>query len=198
MKPRKEIKRILKSLQGITIDKSYYRFVGIEYINDLLSSVGSLNGGRYNLKDAFEVLYMAPDTKTAITETAKSYNFRLPLKIIITIDVNVQTILDFKDKSNIKKLEIDTERLLEPWRYPGKKESYTQTLGRLIYESGRFEGIRYPSAKLQSRYNLAIFPDRMKENSKIKIYDPDKIIEQIIEGKWNTQKNGTQKKNYPG
>jgi hypothetical protein len=33
------------------------------------------------------------------------------------------------------------------------------------------------------RYNLAVFPERLLKNSKIKIYDPDKIIEQVIQGK---------------
>ncbi|MBU4257577.1 RES family NAD+ phosphorylase [Patescibacteria group bacterium] len=142
-------------------------------------------GGRYNLKNTFEVLYMAPDLETAIAETKKPHNFKLPPKIIITIDVNVQEIVDLEDTQIVKTLDIDTGQLFGPWRVPINTESYTQTLGRLIYESKNFEGIRYPSAapSVKNKYNLAIFPDRLKKGSEIRVYDPEKLVEQVILGK---------------
>ncbi len=184
MKSQSEIKNTLKSLKGIAIQESFYRFVGIEYINDLLSSVGSWDrGGRYNLKKAFEVLYIAPDPQTAIEESIKPSNFKLPPKIIVTIDVNVQEIIDLEEEQIIEALGIDTNQLFSAWRIPMDKESYTQTLGCLIYESKKFEGIRYPSATIKDKYNLALFPDKLKKGTKIEIYDPDKLVEQIITGK---------------
>ncbi len=78
---------------------------------------------------------------------------------------------------------IDTNQLFSAWRIPMDKESYTQTLGRLIYESKKFEGIRYPSSKIKGKYNLALFPDRLKKGTSIKVYDPNKLVEQTNIGK---------------
>lgn len=185
MKSPKEIKEALELLPGVTIRKSFYRFVSIEHMSDLMGSVGSLRGGRYNLKKAFEVLYMAPDPETAIAETIKPHNFRFPPKMIITIDVKLQHVLDLGNKHTLEDLGINTDQLFCAWRIPTNKEAYTQTLGRLVYESYKFEGIRYPSVveKGKSKYNLAVFPGRLKKGSNIKVYDPEKLVEQVLSGK---------------
>jgi len=183
MKSPRTVKQLLKSLQGITIQKFFYRFVGIKYINNLLSCVGSLDGGRYNLKNTFEVLYMAPDPETAIAETIKPHNFKLPPKIIITIDVIFQNILNLEDQYVLEHLGLKTKQLFCSWRIPSDKETYTQTLGRIIHETKIFEGIRYPSVIVKNKYNLGIFPDRLRKGSRIKIYDPQKLVKQIISGK---------------
>lgn len=183
MKSPRVVKQLLKSLQGITIQKSFHRFVGIEYMNNLLSGIGSLDGGRYNLKNTFEVLYMAPDPKTAIAETIKSYNFKLPPKIIITIDVTFQNVLDLEDQHILEHLGLEVKQLFCFWRVPSNKEVYTQTLGRIVHETKIFEGIRYPSVIVKNKYNLGIFPDRLRKGSEIKVYDPQRLIKQIISGK---------------
>jgi RES domain-containing protein len=133
----------------------------------------------------FEVLYVAPDAQAAVQETIKNIHFRFPPKALVTIEVDLQNIIDLRDANMIKVLGIDVDRLFSPWRKIqdiDQIEAYTQTLGRLIYEFGVFEGIHYPSAKVKGKYNLAIFPDRLKAGSTIKIYDPDKLIEQVISG----------------
>ncbi len=176
----KRVGSILKKTAGIAIKKPYYRSTGIIYINSLISSIGSLSGGRYNPKNSFEVLYISPDPATAIEECKKTGNFKIPPRIIITIEVNLQSVLDLEDPDIIKNFGIEEKKLLSPWRVPSYKESYTQTFGRLVYESKRFEGISYPSAKVDNKYNLAVFPDRLKKDSEIIIYDPDKTVESVI------------------
>jgi hypothetical protein len=46
-------------------------------------------------------------------------------------------------------------------------------LGRLCYQSGQFEAIRYPSSK-NAAYGIcvAVFTDRLKPPSVIKVLDP--------------------------
>ena len=71
---------------------------------------------------------------------------------------------------------------MKPWRESQdifEKEAYTQKLGRRIFESDKFEGIRYPSAKVNGEYNNVIFPDRLKRKSRINIYDPEDILTKI-------------------
>ena len=179
-----KFKKVLQSMAGKAIQQSFFRFVNVAYLKNLLSCVGSFkNGGRYNLKNSFEVLYMAPDAQTAIAETGLIDKFKLPPRILITIDVSLQSILDLEERKIIEDLGIESERLFSNWRYPSHEESYTQTIGRLVYHSRRFEAIRYPSAKVRNKCNLAIFPERLKKTSVIKIYDPDKVIENILEGR---------------
>lgn len=135
------------------------------------------------MKNSFEVLYMAPDAQTAIEEAGLIDKFRLPPRILITLDVRLQSVLDLEERKIVEDSGIEFERLFSSWRYPGDKESYTQTIGRLVYHSRRFEAIRYPSARVRNKYNLAIFPERLRKSSVIKIYDPDKVIESILEGR---------------
>lgn len=125
---------------------------------------------------------MASDGETAVQEAGLVDKFQLPPSILITVEVNLQLVLDFENPKTIEDLDIDYERLFSNWRYPSHKESYTQTIGRLVYESRRFEAIRYPSVRVKDKFNLAVFPQLLKKSSVIKIYDPDKVIENVLEG----------------
>jgi len=186
MKPYDELKDILEKAPGISIKKSYYRMIGVKYLKNPLSALGSkLTGGRYNYIGEFEVLYLAPNPQTALLETLKNINFRFPPKSLITIEVNTKYILNLRAKKVTSALGIDIEKLFLPWRKIqdlDQEKAYTQILGQAVYDSKIFEGIQYPSAKVRGKYNLAIFPDRLRKESSIKVYDPDKILEQIIVG----------------
>lgn len=184
MLPEREIKEYLSGTTGIAIKRPYYRFIGIEYLNDPLSAVYSkANGGRYNFRNAFGVLYLAPDPYTAMKEVSKDVDFRFPPKALITIDVDIQSVFSLKDDDILNALQIERHILLSPWRKAQDiegREADTQFLGRMIYEVRKFEGIHYPSVVDNSKYNLAVFPDRLKEGSAINIYDPQKILRQSI------------------
>lgn len=184
MKPYDNLKRILENLPGISIKQPYYRIMGLRYLRNPLSALGSkLAGGRYNYIGECEVLYAAPDAQTAVQETLKNINFRFSPKSIITIEVEVQEVVDLEDSKVIDVLGIEVDKLFLPWRKIqdiDQEKAYTQILGELIYNSKQFEGIRYPSVKVEGKYNLAIFPDRLKKGSGVKVYDPDKLLEQVI------------------
>lgn len=183
MRSIKDFQNQLRKISGIPIEEPYYRYLGIQYLNDPLAALQSkLNGGRYNYRGAFEALYMAPDPITAVKEGSKNFDFKFPPKAIITIEVEVRDIIDLENQETIKTLGITKSNLLKPWRESQdifEDEAYTQVIGRLIYESNKFEGIRYPSAKVDGKYNLMIFPDRLKNISQTSVYDPDKILEKI-------------------
>jgi RES domain-containing protein len=186
MRPYDELKRILETFPGISIKQPYYRVMGIRYLRNPLSALGSkIAGGRYNYIGEFEVLYVAPDARTAVQEILKNINFRFSPKSIITIDVEVQKVVDLEDNKVIDALGIEVDKLFLPWRKIqdiDQEKAYTQILGELIYNSKQFEGIRYPSVKVEGKYNLAIFPDRLKRGSNMKVYDPDRLLEQVIKG----------------
>jgi hypothetical protein len=104
----------------------------------------------------------------------------------MTIEVNLNRVIDFGDLKVLDVLKIDAHDLAVAWRKVqniDSTEAITQKIGRAIYSNGCFEAIKYPSARIDGQYNLAVFPDRLMKDSKIVIYDPDKIIERAIYGK---------------
>ena len=187
MKSPEEFKRILKQLPGISISTCFYRFMEIGYLKDPLSGLGSLeHGGRYNFKGkgSYEVVYLAPDPETAIAEGSRD-KYLISPSVLITIEVNLQKVIDLEDSKNISALGINEQELYCSWRKiqdVDGKEAYTQIFGRMMYESQVIETIRYPSVVKKGRYNLAIFINRLKKDSELKVHDPDKKISRVIKG----------------
>ena len=185
MKSLEEFKKILKILPGASINAYFYRFIKIGHLKDPLSGLGSLeHGGRYNFRGSFEVVYLAPDPETAIAEGSRD-KYLIPPSVLITIEVNLQKVIDLEDSKTANALGINEQELYCPWRKiqdVDGKEAYTQIFGRMIYESWVIEAIRYPSVVKKGKYNLAVFVKRLKKDSELKVYDPDKKISQVIKG----------------
>lgn len=172
----------LKKIERISLHAPFFRNMDIRYLQDPLSSLGSLkHGGRYNRKGLFEVLYLAPDPETAFKEALKSLSAYFPPRALVTVEVHMQRVLDLQDENVMKELDIRRERLSMSWIL-SEKETYTQKLGRLIYESKLFEGIRYPSAQVAGRYNLAVFPGRLLKGSLLEVYDPNQNLKAKLSG----------------
>lgn len=172
----------LKRIEGVSLQAPFFRSLDYRYIQDPLSSLGALkHGGRYNRKGLFEVLYLAPDPETSVKEGLKSFSGYLPPRVLVTVNVHLQKVLDLQAETIIKELGVRIERLSGNWTL-AEKETYTQKLGRLVYESKHFEGIRYPSAQLAGKYNLAVFPNRLIAGSFIEIYDPNQNLKAKLTG----------------
>ena len=60
------------------------------------------HGGRYNFKGkgSFEVVYLAPDPETAIAEGSRD-KYLIPPSVLITIEVNLQRVIDLEDRETI-------------------------------------------------------------------------------------------------
>ena len=185
MKSSVEFKENLNTISGISIETNFYRFLKIEYLKNPLSGLGSFKyGGRYNFKTEFEVLYLTSDPDTAVAEGSRD-RLLIPPSALITIKVRLYKIINFEDKKIIDSLGIREPDLHCPWRKIqdiDEKKAYTQVLGGLIHDSGEFEAIRYPSVERIGKYNLAVFTDRLNDNSEIKVYDPDNMICRTIKG----------------
>lgn len=105
----------------------------------------------------------------------------LPPTGVITAEVRLQKVVDLQNEDVIKALGIRRENLFLSWIL-AEKETYTQKLGRLIHESKLFEAIRYPSARVAGKYNLAVFPGRLIKGSGIVVYDPGQKIKAELSG----------------
>jgi len=182
LQPSFLLKAKLKEISGSAVTGLFYRSIDYRYISDPLNSIGStIHGGRYNQKGTFEVLYLAPDQETAQKEALKSLSKYIPPRVFLTIDVLLSKLINLEEDQVIQLLGIKKELLSSNW-IVADGESYTQKLGRIIYESELFEGIRYPSAQVAGKYNLAIFSDRLQKNSFVKVYDPHHNLRGELEG----------------
>lgn len=172
----------LKKMDGIPVHAPFFRSLDLSFIHDPLSSLGAKkHGGRYNQKGLFEVLYLAPDPETALKEGRKSFSSYLPPTAVITAEVQLQKVVDLQNEGVLKELGIRSENLFMSWAL-AEKETYTQKLGRLIYESKLFEAIRYPSPKVAGKYNLAVLSDCLLKGSRVVVYDPDQKIKTELFG----------------
>lgn len=182
----------LSTISPVSAKATYFRFIGLQYLQEPLSGIGSIIwGGRYNLKNSFETLYLALNPETATKESTRG-SFKFSPKVMMSIDVNISNVIDLGDSSVLKRLKIDQEDLSVAWRKVqniDNGEACTQKIGRAVFNCGCFEAIRYPSAMVKNRYNLAVFPDRLLKNSTIRIYDPDRIIEHVIQGKYSGKRS---------
>jgi len=157
-----------------------FRNVSLQYANrqDIISAQGSINaGGRFNLKGAFDILYLSCDLHACLEETTKSLQrpgFEVAMLLpctIVGIEVKLSLVLDLTKGVTRRKLGITKKSLIaDDWekrQNVDNQEAYTQQIGRLAREAG-FEAILIPSAVTRGK-NLDIFPDRLLLGSSLKV-----------------------------
>jgi RES domain-containing protein len=179
MDPDKLATRLTQSLPLATSFSGVcYRNVSPRYATqrDILSTTGSrIRGGRYNLVNTFEVLYLSCDPFTCLKETLSQGGQAiiepadfLP-RTIIGIEVSVSFVLDLTNHRMRRRLGLTKSILTDTdWlniQEEDHREAVTQALGRLCREAG-FEAWLVPSA-VCAGVNLNIFPDRLRPTSSL-------------------------------
>lgn len=161
------------------------RVVNLKYSETALSAIGSFKrGGRYNPKNAFEVLYIADSLLTALCEvqaivpagTQFITNYNGPPRVIFYIHYSLSAVLDLTNTFNQCALGTSLQELTGAWiPYSVQDQiSPTQELGATVYGLMNIEALKVPSAQNSQdpyAYNLAVFPDRLLPNSYLAIYD---------------------------
>ncbi len=179
----KDFSEKLKQAPTVAIDTHFFRSIERTHENDLLKATYSHDqGGRYNRPSSFGAIYLADSAENSIRETIRP-GFQIVPRILATINVKLVSVIDLESKGVLELLQIESNRLFESWR--ANPQAYTHKLGGAIYDSERFEGIRYPSEKVRNpqAYNLAVFPARLKKGSFLELHDPSGTLTQRISGK---------------
>ena len=174
----------LLSADIISIEGFFYRTINYRYSFDPLSTKGAeITGGRYNFKpksgQSFSCLYCGNEEFTATIE--KYYNLKIsdqprPPHTTVSIEVKLSKILDLRTPEMCQKAGIDWYNINQSWTYDQDvlgRPSYTQEIGRLVYEDGGIEGIIFTSTKNPQGSCLAIYTQRMLLGSYISVYDPN-------------------------
>lgn len=169
------------------------RTVKLKYSNCALSLIGSLkSGGRYNSKNAFEVLYLADSLVTALLEVKAMVSVGTQLitipgspRAIFSIHYSLGTVFDLTATFNQRVLGTNLQELTGAW-IPFSAQgqlSPTQELGATAQGLMKIEALKVPSAQNSQNphaYNLAVFPDRLLPNSYLEIYDESDILRERL------------------
>jgi RES domain-containing protein len=193
-----QLRTALSGLTATRITGPFSRAVGFRYMAGSLApapptplwGIGSVrNGGRYNPRGSFEVIYLAEDAVTALAEVQSVFTSTAGVKaranpwVLVTVDGSLR-VLDLTADSVVARLSTSHSELTGEWRLTQarRKEAPTQLLGRAAYESKRFDAIRFPSSKHSEGICVAVFPDLLDDRSGsfIEVYDTDGLLHQRI------------------
>ena len=97
-----------------------------------------------------------------------------PPWVLIAVEGILLRVLDLMDLEIQAALGTNSQELTGAWRQIQAlgQEAPTQILGRLCYQSGRFEAVRYPSSKNIAGVCVAVFIVRLRTPAMIRVLDP--------------------------
>jgi RES domain-containing protein len=148
---------------------------------------------RYN-PSGYNTLYFGEDFFSAYTETVQEQGGLLldsPTRevpstgavgteivrpepvVLFGASAHVDRLLDLADEGIRTKLGVSLESLRGPWRWEHSQGHIpiTHRIGVAVFDSSRFEAIRYPSSKAQQHCCWVIFVDRLGPTSYIEVAD---------------------------
>jgi RES domain-containing protein len=183
----RRLAKILSSLAAIHVRGTFFRSIDYAFLarGTPLSAIGSVAaGGRYNPQHTFEALYLADNPETALFETRalmasglRLIGVKQPPRVILTLDATLQAALDLEDELTLGALEIAREDLCDPqWRLKCERGEpvLTHRIGAAA-RAANLEALRVPSAVRARGANLVIFPDRLRNGSRIELYVGDRL-----------------------
>jgi RES domain-containing protein len=187
----------LVTLPAATFTGTLYRAIHLEALfgfhqpspypvpRPLYSLGAPANGARFTPRSGMATLYMAEDAEAAFVEANQSYAAirsqnpagvgPMPPTVLVSARAHLTSVLDLAQGAIQGALGTNPRELAGSWRLtqPAGGMAVTQQLGQMVFESGRFDGIRYPSTRRPRSCCLAIFPDRLQAPAFVEVFDPD-------------------------
>lgn len=97
--------------------------------------------------------------------------------VLLSVEGHLERVLDLLDPGVQAAVGTDGAELVAPYLLAALRgETATQQLGRIAYETGRFEALRGPSAQRAGGHSIAVSPDRVRPPSRLEVYDPDGLL----------------------
>lgn len=140
----------------LTFKGPMWRAVDPEFSRRPLSPIGSMiSGGRFN-PVGIPAIYLASDPFTALLET-NPYNEPIGRAMtLIPVELDTSGLADFTDPAICEALEVDRQRLDEPWSQVPGTSSYTQQIYHRIIGLG-YAGIKFRSRANPYQFNIAMW-----------------------------------------
>lgn len=140
-------------------------------------------GQRFTPRNGPNALYVSEDLITAQAEyfrvaravltTDPSFQLKADPAVQLTIQVNVEQVLDLTDLTIQQAMGTTTAELTGPWSKQMIKGLVcpTQILATAVYASARFQAMRYTSARSLEHANLIIWEERLQLPSFVEVQD---------------------------
>ena len=179
------LENVFEKLLTQPLDQTFFRVIHAKYAATALSAVGSYRfGGRYNSAGSFEVLYLAASPVTALEEVEALLRsgeglqgVKGPPRILLSVECRLQAVVELTE--HLTRLNVGLADLTLPWRDSLRRGEtpLTHTLGNLAHARGDVEALLVPSAKNPKTFNLAVFPDRVRSGSSLRVFDDSGMID---------------------
>jgi RES domain-containing protein len=198
MLDEQHLPNVIANITPIPLSGTAYRDINLKYLlkkiekavifdgSLALSAIGSFkNGGRYNLKEVFEALYLADNPQNALLEVKAIRETAIGLQgvskpphLLLSVEYNLKNVIDLTDTATHKILGTNFAELKASWQDLNADgiKAPTQILGKVLYEFKNIEAIKVPSAYVDGAYNLNIFPDRLMDRSFVRVSDHEGYI----------------------
>jgi len=150
-------------------------------------------GQRFTPPGGPRSLYMGEDMLTAYAESNRiaaafltQAHQLLPPKpptVLFLAEFELKNVLDATLPAVQNVLGTSDAELKQPWRRLKRRRQPVPTwrLGQAVFNSGLFDGMRYPSANRQDGVCIVVFVGRLKKPASfVRVYDPDKNLKQRL------------------
>ena len=195
MHPERQVRAAINSLAPSGRPGPFSRFVAYRHLvphsagsppaagPKPLYGMGSVAaGGRFTPRGSFETVYLAEDPITALAEVSGFFRghggivftVRTIPVVHVAVDAILLAVLDLTLGTVQTALGTTRMELTGDWRSsdPGV-EPPTHMLGRVCFEDGRFDAIRFYSARNPpDGVCVAVFPERLKKPGFLEVFDP--------------------------
>ncbi len=140
------------------------------------------SGQRYTPIGGARALYVAEHFSTSYIETTGMFSSvaaiaqqPAPAEVTLQLRVALDSILDITIAANqaiLSTNDIELKRSWE-WQMAMGLPVPTQILGEVAFSSGKFQALRFPSAKVNGESNLVIWTERVVAPSFVECTDPN-------------------------
>ena len=199
-----KLRQALAVLPGVPFEAVVHRAVHLHWLMNLPPNVvpqplyslaAPAAGARFTPIGGPSMLYFAEDAETAYEEANQVGSLvrsvlgvaAAPPTVLVAASVKLSAVLDLTDSSVQAALSISLAELAAPWRLASArsasartKKPMTQRLGQAIFDSGRFQALRYESSRLPGHRCVAIFTGRVAAPDFVEVHDPHHNISQRI------------------
>jgi RES domain-containing protein len=189
-KPSPSLRQLKRRLQillssAVPFVGTVYRATSPKYATeaDLLTGEGSRRyAGRWS-PTGLAVVYAAMTPEAAMAESlAHNRYYGIPVedampRTFAGIQVRLNVVLDLRAGEIRQRLQFSERHMLGlDWRkeLEAGRQPVSQTIGQAAYEVG-FEGLIVPSAARPKGHNLLVFPNKLRQSSKIAILNPEHL-----------------------
>jgi RES domain-containing protein len=181
-----QLRIALPTLEPIGYKRNVFRCVelaaligeGIRKIEPLFDLGPRRSGQRYTPIGGARALYVSEQQSTSYVESTGMFDSvssqrDAPVAVILQFRVDLDAVLDLTLEPNQNALNTSREELTSSWEYQMAtgKPVPTQILGQAAFDCGRFQALRFPSARVPQELNLLIWTERITHPSFVESTD---------------------------